>query len=724
MQEFSVDKWRVYPLENRIDDGENSVKIEPKAMELLVVLAKAEGNLVTRDQIFEQVWKHQVIADHVLYNLIANLRKAMEPNPHKPSFIITVPKKGYRLAQQVSWQQASPVVQTQTAPPTKKSSPVAWLAMLGILSVVAVFWFINQSSNQLEVIESETEQPQTPTQTAIAVLPFQVFDDEADTRFFADGLAEEIIHQLASAPDLSVISRSSSFSFKDQTIDSQSLAKKLGVNYLLEGAVRKEGNTLRINTHLINAQDATHVWSKVFTAEEQSLFKLQQDISIAIVTSLEPENVSITRQKFRQHPESGDAYMHFLRGNAMAARATPEYTRKALAEFEKAIELEPDYALAHASIALNTLVLFQQRVITAEDTVDPTLKAIETALQINPFLPEAIVAKGLFHSTFNQRSEAEQAFEEALSLDPNSALAHHNYGYLLWINQDYSGALKHFSIALTYNPMSAITNFAVADSLFSLGQLEKALAQYIHCTELLPDYPACHLGIANLYRFTLQYDKVDKHMAKAKTYLSDRDFYLYYASLTDATWRDELPQANNLAAILYTHNGGTYIGLQIKLILASYDNNLDQWLENTLALKKEWPDSQSLPMALGLYYYFQNDCSTSTDYYETVLSDNPQYASNFNVMIWGVSHIANLAYCYKQTEQNEKYSQMMTLLDQQLSTYQLKDFTVPGVALTTLRYKVLSESSAVSDNQLEQLKKTNKVLDFLISQDPIFQATN
>ena len=221
-----------------------------------------------------------------------------------------------------------------------------------------------------------------------------------------------------------------------------------------------------------------------------------------MVDSLLPDYGKIPSGKLRIHPQHGDAYMHYLRGSAMVAKATTKAIEKGIKEFELAIKLQPDYALAHVSLALNTMVLYQHRVIDSKEARAIAQTAIDRALTEDPYLALAHTAQGLLHINYDEFFAAEAAFITALNLEPTLPLAHHNYGYLLWLQDKHQQALDHFQMALASNPMSAITNFAVADSLFTTGQLNDALKQYQHCVALLPDYPACHMGIANFYRFT------------------------------------------------------------------------------------------------------------------------------------------------------------------------------------------------------------------------------
>ncbi len=577
-------------------------------------------------------------------------------------------------------------------------------------------------------VNKPSEEKSTPSaeivmQPSIAVLPFDVYDSEPNLSYFADGLSEEIIHQLTAIPELAVVSRTSSFAFRDKGLDVKTIANKLNSQFVLEGSIRKSGDQLRVTIQLIKATTGTHLWSKVFDFTENEVFKLQQDISLSIVDSLLPDYAQIPAGKLRIHPQHGDAYMHYLRGNAMAAKATVEYSKKAIQEFETAVELQPDYALAHVSIALNTMVLFQYRVIPSAQARDIAQAAIDRALEVDPFLALAHTAQGLLHLNYRAFPEAEEAFITALNLDPALHLAHHNYGYLLWLQDKHEQALDHFQIALARNPMSAITNFAVADSLFITGQLNDALKQFEHCVALLPDYPACHLGIANFYRFINQPQKVQKHMLAAKKQLADNNIYWITAESTDALWQGNVEKADSLQNQIATYGGGGYLELQLKTLINMQKETHEEWLLELESTAKKWPKNKSVILVLALNYYFAGDCSASMPLYESVLLDDFELHGKFNVAAWGISHLANMADCYQQANNQLGYQKMMQSLTLQMEKFQTVNYVIPGLILVEAKIDILTGKSAQSRSKLEHFATLEWPLEWIKNVEPIFSSS-
>ena len=410
--DFLMGKWQVFPDDCHVTDGNHKVKLEPKAMDLLVVLAQAQSQLVSREDIFSSVWKNQIIADHVLYNLIANLRKILEDDPHKPKYIITAPKKGYRLGQAVR------LIEKGRSDQQKKLPWRKWLNVCaGTIVIAAMAYWINKPAQDKPIFVAQAALP------SIAVLPFDVYDAEPNSSYFADGLAEEIIHQLTVIPELAVVSRTSSFSFRDKGLDIKTIAKRLNSQFILEGSIRTSENQFRVTIQLIETQTSTHLWSKIFDVTEPDIFKIQQDISMSVVNSLLPDYGQLPSGKIRVHPQHGEAYMHYLRGNAMAAKGTVDYHLKAIQEFEKAIELQPEYALAHVSIALNTMVLFQYRVVESAKARKIAQTAIENALRIDPFLALAHTAQGLLYVNYDDFFHSQRCVHHCFEIRSSTAFS-------------------------------------------------------------------------------------------------------------------------------------------------------------------------------------------------------------------------------------------------------------------------------------------------------------
>jgi len=305
---------------------------------------------------------------------------------------------------------------------------------------------------------------------SIAVLPFINMSDDADNEYFSDGISEELLNLLAKVPQLRVISRSSSFSFKGKDIDLPTVAEQLNVAHVLEGSVRKVGNRVRITAQLIEARSDSHLWSETYDRNLDDIFAIQDEISAAIVESLKEhlglQGEAAPRVIAAANTEAHDAY---LRGRHLMVQRTVATVEGAAREFEKAVELDPGYAPAHAELAIATLLVVGSGSVT--DT-------------------EAI-ARATPHA------------ERAMALEPTLAQAHAATGFLLWSQWNPEEALTHFEQAIQINPNYSIAYTWMANLLdFSLGRYDESFPMRETALRLDPlSIPAINLYVlALIYR--------------------------------------------------------------------------------------------------------------------------------------------------------------------------------------------------------------------------------
>ena len=312
---------------------------------------------------------------------------------------------------------------------------------IGLIVVALVFiladrlWlsprFADQSVPPAEVVTDHEQNPgpesiqsQYPP-NSIAVLPFVNMSSDPEQEYFSDGISEELLNLLAKIPELQVISRSSSFAFKGEKTDIPTVAKKLNVALVLEGSVRKAGNHVRITAQLIEAQTDKHLWSETYDRELENIFVVQDEISAAIIEALkarlELEVVAAPRVIVAANTEAHDAY---LRGRYLVVQRTQPTIEEAVREFEKAIALDPDYALAHAELAITTLLLSIYGDLDKKDAIVQAQAHVERALTLDPKLAEAHAAAGFLLMESNAWNEAATALEQAIQINPNYSIVH------------------------------------------------------------------------------------------------------------------------------------------------------------------------------------------------------------------------------------------------------------------------------------------------------------
>jgi serine/threonine-protein kinase len=305
---------------------------------------------------------------------------------------------------------------------------------------------------------------------SIAVLPFVDMSQGHDQEYFSDGLSEELLNLLAQLPQLRVIARTSSFSFKDKEADVATIARALGVANVLEGSVRKSGNTLRITAQLIRASDSSHLWSQTYDRELTDVFKVQDEIAGAVVAALKVQLLHDQAMSNAHRSSNAEAYNQYLLGNEFRKRGNLDNWRRAIAAYLKAIALEPRYAVAYAGLAaargsladsLGDVALMQQ-----------ALRDSETAVALGPELAEGYAVRGTSRLTFKRDwAGAEADFRKALALSPGASEVQGSYGRILIARGRVPEAIAASRKAIALDPLSA-------DAWSQLGRLLNAVGQY------------------------------------------------------------------------------------------------------------------------------------------------------------------------------------------------------------------------------------------------------
>jgi serine/threonine protein kinase/Tfp pilus assembly protein PilF len=339
----------------------------------------------------------------------------------------------------------------------------------------------------------------TPTDTAtlphasvsaaksVAVLPFANLSADPENEYFTDGMADEIISALTKIQSLRVTSRTSSFVFKGKSEDIGEIGRKLKVSTVLEGSVRRMGNKLRVTAQLVNVADGSNLWTERYDREIEDIFVIQDDIAAAIVKAL---RVILTegekKQIAKSRTENVQAYDYYLRGRQyfhQLRRKSLEYARQM---FNKAIEIDPEYARAYAGVADSCSMLY-----TYFDAREFNLRqadiASQKALALEPELAEAHVARGLAVSLRKQFDEAEREFEIALKLDPKLFDAAYSYGRALQSAGRFQEAAKMFERASALRPEDYQAPGFLAQALGSLGLVEERDAGLRRALKLMED---------------------------------------------------------------------------------------------------------------------------------------------------------------------------------------------------------------------------------------------
>jgi TolB-like protein/Flp pilus assembly protein TadD len=335
---------------------------------------------------------------------------------------------------------------------------------------------------------------------SIAVLPFANVSSDAENEYFCDGLAEEILNSLAHVEQLKVAARTSAFSFKGRNASVREIAAALNVRTVLEGSVRKSNDHLRITAQLVNAADGYQLWSERFDRELKDIFDVQDQIAVAVVKALKIKLLGNEKAALlKRYTQNSEAHEFYLRGLSHFNRWTPIDFEKAIENFQRAISIDPDYALAYAALAdaYVELLFFS---FSSSDARIKAREAAEQALGLDDNLAEVHNSQALIKMYLDwDYAGAEADFERAIALNPGNSAVHMWFGWFLGFTARFEESLAELRRARELDPLSPPNNNAIGVVLFWSGNTEAAIEQFNDVLELNPNYPVTITFLAEAF---------------------------------------------------------------------------------------------------------------------------------------------------------------------------------------------------------------------------------
>jgi TolB-like protein/Tfp pilus assembly protein PilF len=327
---------------------------------------------------------------------------------------------------------------------------------------------------------------------SVAVLPFINMSTDPENEYFSDGITEELLNVLAKIEGLQVTARTSSFAFKGRNEDIKQIGTMLGAKTILEGSVRKAGNRVRITAQLVNASDGYHIWSETYDRQLDDIFEIQDEISLKITNKLR-EKLTLKPEKktFVKSPtQNFEAYNVYLKGLFHSYNWTEEQAEIAINEFQKAIDIQPDFALPYTGLANVYIYLGASGKRPSQEVYPKAKEYAEKALKLDNLAAEShcALAQVAFYNEWKW-DEVFLSLEKAIELNPNLAIAYLLKAMCLGIHGKYDDAIETMQKSIQLDPFSSPGNFAYAAILTFAGHLNQASNQLDKLFEINPNFP-------------------------------------------------------------------------------------------------------------------------------------------------------------------------------------------------------------------------------------------
>jgi TolB-like protein/DNA-binding winged helix-turn-helix (wHTH) protein/Tfp pilus assembly protein PilF len=509
---FEFGSFRLNPAERLLLRDQAPIHLPPKAFDALLVLVENQGHLLEKDDLLRKVWPDTFVEESNLAQHISLLRKALQDGEDGPRYIETVPRRGYRFIAEVrelggiatdtkvsSGPTPSPPsgVPESIRPQYRFSTLTYTIAAPALLLLVFIL--------TLPVWKPRRSSGPAPIQS-IAVLPLQNLSADPAQEYFADGMTEALITDLAKIHGLKVISRTSIMRYKDSHERLPQIAQELGVDGIIEGAVLRSGDRVRITAQLVRAATDQHIWAESYERDLYDLVALQDEVSRSIATQIQKEIAPPALQLVTLAAVSPQAREDYLKGRYFWNFRSEAGYLKAIDYFQAAITEDPQYAQAYAGSADAYALLGSLPDSNIRDTAMPKAKEMALmALKLDDSLADAHTSLAFVEMHYEWKfREAEQEFKRAIDLNPNYSIAHHWYAFDLATMGRMDEAVAEVKRARQTDPLSAIINTDVAEILYWARRYDEALLQARATLEMDPNFAHAHRVLERVY--------AEKHM--------------------------------------------------------------------------------------------------------------------------------------------------------------------------------------------------------------------
>jgi TolB-like protein/DNA-binding winged helix-turn-helix (wHTH) protein/thioredoxin-like negative regulator of GroEL len=494
---FEFGPFRLDPAERLLLREKVPVQLPPKVFDVLVVMVASRGRLLGKDELLRTIWPDSFVEESNLALYTSILRKALRDGEDGLQYIETVPRHGYRFVAEVREVADAP---SESSIPEPVSSWNRFRRPVFVIATVLVILAVGLIST-LPIWKKHRTPGPVPIQS-LAVLPLQNLSGDPAQQYFADGMTEALITDVAKIPGLKVISRTSIMQYKDSNKRLPIIAQELGVDGIVEGSVLRSGDRVRITVQLVRGTTDQHIWAESYERDLRDLVTLQDDVSRSIAAQIQKQIAPPSPQRLTTSaavtPQVREDY---LKGRYFWNLRSEAGYLKAIDYFQAAVNEDPQYAQAYAGLADAYALLGSLPETKIRDTAMPKAKEVAlTALKLDDSIADAHTSLAFVEMHYEWKfKEAEQEFKRALDLNPNYSTAHQWYALDLVALGRMDEAVAEAKLARRTDPLSAIINTDMAEMLFWARRFDEALQQARATVDMAPNFAHAHRVLARIY---------------------------------------------------------------------------------------------------------------------------------------------------------------------------------------------------------------------------------
>lgn len=523
----------------RVQKAGENVSLTPRAFDVLALFLRNSGHVVDKQKLFEQVWKDTFVSDNALTKIIKEIRHALQDSADNPRYIETVPKRGYRFIADVK-DPIQPAFETERIrtdriviedqPSIQSPRRISWprlrfsktgltLSVIGFISIAAFLVWLSLLNEPA---------PPSPIRS-IAVLPFKPLNADSRDESLEMGMAEALITRLSNLKQIIVRPINAVRIYTDLQQDPVKAGKETQADAVLDGSIQKAGERVRVTVRLIDVRDGTPIWAEQFDENFTNIFNLQDSISQRVTSALKlrlgsDEQTQLTKRQTND-PE---AYQLYLQGHFLYTKRDPANLNKSFDYYQRAIQIDPKFALAYVGIAESNLTLLGITAFSSQEaipkmrtrvaTLELAIAATTKALELDPSLAEAhnTLAEIKYQFEYDWTT-AEKEFNLALKLNPNASFIHLAYGYYLMIAGRFDEAHREMEQAQMLDPSSTIINRSRGRLLYLKRQFDQAILHYQKIIELEPNVGSNHALLAQVYAQKGMYAEAANELLKSRS---------------------------------------------------------------------------------------------------------------------------------------------------------------------------------------------------------------